>query len=490
MTQSNTSAYKNDIVALLNNIYLQVAISQGNPIGGDYTVTVKAVNSKNEAVDEAVVYLEKSNGNFWNVKGNSFRISKNETVLFKPVAGYKFDIVANATPNCGDNGKIVKRGNLGNEWYELTDVTGDVTITVQVQAKDNDTRKVIVQTNDSSVTVNCVTSQSGFGNNKILEDTTITLSANAPGKSMKINSLMIGATVLTKGVDYDYTTTTNGDVVITFLKDIDKEGHVVIDLTIAAITEVTTVIEVPMVPEVDTTPARNSRLADKKVPLFFVNNMRTWTTNADNTKAIFDLGTTRVGAEKTISFQFNTQANPAGYGAAVVITLLGSNVSVVLELRAGATATITYPVKNTVETEVAEIKPITDADVDLVPDVKIDNATVANGGSVEVYKISADTKSQSVSVSVSGVIGSASISVYAVGNDTSATRLTGTGSVKGNLVVPVGSNDTATIQVTVKYLDTTKAYSYTVKFVERNSGTQSTPPTTEGGETTADRYVQ
>ena len=218
--------------------------------------------------------------------------------------------------------------------------------------------------------------------------------------------------------------------------------------------------------------------------------MRTWTTNADNTKAIFDLGTTRVGAEKTISFQFNTQANPAGYGAAVVITLLGSNVSVVLELRAGATATITYPVKNTVETEVAEIRPITDADVDLVPDVKIDNATVADGGSVEVYKISADTKSQSVSVSVSGVIGSASISVYAVGDDTSATRLTGTGSVKGNLVVPVGSNNNATIQVTVKYLNTTKKYTYTVKFVERNSGTQSTPPTTEGGETTADRYVQ
>jgi len=300
--------------------------------------------------------------------------------------------------------------------------------------------------------------------------------------------LMIGATVLTKGVDYDYTTTANGNVVITFLKQIDKEGHVVIDLTIANITEVTTVIEVPMVPEVDTTSTRNSRLADKKVPLFFVNNMRTWTTNADNTKAIFDLGTTRVGAEKTISFQFNTHANPAGYGAAVVITLPGSNVSVVLELRAGATATITYPVKNTVETEVAEIKPITDADVDLVPDVKIDNATVADGESVEVYKISADT--QSVSVSVSGVIGSASISVYAVGNDTSVARLTGTGSVKGNLVVPVGKNDTATIQVTVKYLNTTEEYTYTVRFVERNSGTQSTPPTTEGGETTADRYVQ
>jgi len=480
VTQSNTSAYKNDIVALLNNIYLQVAISQGNPIGGDYTVTVKAVDSKNEAVDKAVVYLQKSNGNFWNVKGNSFRISKNETVLFKPVAGYKFDIVANATPNCGDNGKIVKRGNLGDEWYELTDVTGDVTITVQVQAKDNDTRKVIVQTNDSSVTVTESTSV-GFNNNKILENTTITLKANAPGKSMKINSLMIGATVLTKGVDYDYTTTANGNGVITFLKDINKEGHVVIDLTIAAITEVTTVIEVPMVPEVDTTPARNSRLADKKVPLFFVNNMRTWTTNADNTKAIFDLGTTRVGAEKTISFQFNTQANPAGYGAAVVITLPGSNVSVVLELRAGATATITYPVKNTVETEVAEIKPITDTEVDLVPDVKINNATVENNGSVNVYKISNDT--QSVSVSVSGVIGSASISVYAVDNDTSVARLTGTGSVKGNLVVPVG-NGTAKIQVTVTYLERTEKYTYTVNFVERSSGTQTTPPTEESGETT------
>ena len=308
---------------------------------------------------------------------------------------------------------------------------------------------------------------------------------------MKINSLMVGTTLLTKGVDYDYTTTANGDVVITFLKDIDKEGHVVIDLTIAAITEVTTVIEVPMVPEVDTTPTRNSRLADKKVPLFFVNNMRTWTTNADNTKAIFDLGTTRVGAEKTISFQFNTQANPAGYGAAVVITLPGSNVSVVLELRAGATATITYPVKNTVETEVAEIKPIANADVDLVPDVKINNKTVNNtNGSVEVYKISADTKSQSVSVSVNGVIGSASISVYAVDNDTSAARLTGTGSVEGNLVVPVGTNNTATIQVTVTYLERTEKYTYTVNFVERNSGTQPTSPTTEGGETTADRYVQ
>ena len=215
--------------------------------------------------------------------------------------------------------------------------------------------------------------------------------------------------------------------------------------------------------------------------------MRTWTTNADNTKAIFDLGTTRVGAEKTISFQFNTQANPAGYGAAVVITLPGSNASVVLELRAGATATITYKVKDTVETEVAEIKPITDTEVDLVPDVKINNATVENNGSVNVYKISNDT--QSVSVSVSGVIGSASISVYAVDNDTSAARLTGTGSVKGNLVVPVG-NGTAKIQVTVKYLERTEKYTYTVKFVERNSGTQTTPPTTEGGETTADRYVQ
>ena len=487
VTQSNTSAYKDDIVALLNNIYLQVAISQDNPIGGDYTVTVKAVNNKNEAVDKAVVYLEKSNGNFWNVKGNSFRISKNETVLFKPVAGYKFDIVDNTTPNCGDNGKIVKRGNLGNGWYELTDVTGDVTITVQVQAKDNDTRDVIVQTNDSSVKVTDSTSD-GFNNKKILEDTTITLRASATGKSMKINSLMVGTTLLTKGVDYDYTTTANGDVVITFLKDIDKEGHVVIDLTIAAITEVTTVIEVPMVPEVSTTSARNSRLADKKVPLFFVNNMRTWTTNADNTKAIFDLGTTRVGAEKTISFQFNTQANPAGYGAAVVITLPGSNASVVLELRAGATATITYKVKDTVETEVAEIKPIASANVDLVPDVKINNKTVNNtNGPVEVYKISNDT--QSVSVSVSGVIGSASISVYAVDNDTSAARLTGTGSVKGNLVVPVGDG-TATIQVTVKYLERTEKYTYTVKFVERNSGTQTTPPTTEGGETTADRYVQ
>ena len=262
-----------------------------------------------------------------------------------------------------------------------------------------------------------------------------------------------------------------------------------IDLTIAAITEVTTVIEVPMVPEKDTTPARNSRLADKKVPLFFVNNMRTWTTNADNTKAIFDLGTTRVGTEKTISFQFNTQADPAVYGAAVVITLPGSNASVVLELRAGATATITYKVKDTVETEVAEIKPIANADVDLVPDVKINNKTVNNtNGSVEVYKISNDT--QSVSVSVSGVIGSASISVYAVDNDTSAARLTGTGSVKGNLVVPVGTNNTATIQVTVTYLERTEKYTYTVNFVERNSGTQSTPPTTEGGETTADRYVQ
>ena len=140
------------------------------------------------------------------------------------------------------------------------------------------------------------------------------------------------------------------------------------------------------------------------------------------------------------------------------------------------------------ETEVAEIKPIADADVDLVPDVKINNKTVNNtNGSVEVYKISNDT--QSVSVSVSGVIGGASISVYAVDNDTSATRLTGTGSVKGNLVVPVG-NGTATIQVTVKYLERTEKYTYTVKFVERNSGTQTTPPTTEGGETTAGRYVQ
>ena len=481
VTQSNTSAYKNGIVALLNTIYGEVAISQGNPIGGDYTVTVKAVDSKNEAVDKAVVYLQKSNGNFWNVKGNSFRISKNETVLFKPVAGYKFDIVANATPNCGDNGKIVKRGNLGDEWYELTDVTGDVTINVQVQAKNDDSRKVIVQTNDSSVTVTESTSV-GFNDNKILENTTITLKANAPGKSMKINSLMIGATVLTKGVDYDYTTTANGDVVITFLKDIDKEGHVVIDLTIAAITEVTTVIEVPMVPEKETTPTRNSRLADKKVPLFFVNNMRTWTTNADNTKAIFDLGTTRVGTEKTISFQFNPQANATGYGAAVVITLPGSNASVVLELRAGATATITYKVKDTVETEVAEIKPITDTEVDLVPDVKINNKTVNNtNGSVEVYKISNDT--QSVSVSVSGVIGSASISVYAVDNDTSAARLTGTGSVKGNLVVPVGDG-TAKIQVTVTYLERTEKYTYTVNFVERSSGTQTTPPTEEDGETT------
>ena len=239
-----------------------------------------------------------------------------------------------------------------------------------------------------------------------------------------------------------------------------------------------------MVPEVSTTSARNSRLADKKVPLFFVNNMRTWTTNADNTKAIFDLGTTRVGADKTISFQFNPQANPAGYGAAVVITLPGSNASVVLELRAGATATITYKVKDTVETEVAEIKPIADADVDLVPDVKINNAPVANGSSVEVYKISADTESQSVSVSVSGVIGSASISVYAVGNDTSAARLTGTGSVKGNLVVPVGTNNTAKIQVTVTYLERTEKYTYTVNFVERSSGTQLTPPTEEDGETT------
>ena len=487
VTQSNTSAYKNGIVALLNTIYGEVAISQGNPIGGDYTVTVKAVDSKNEAVDKAVVYLQKSNGNFWNVKGNSFRISKNETVLFKPVAGYKFDIVDNTTPNCGDNGKIVKRSNLGDKWYELTNVTGDVTITVQVQAENNDTRKVIVQTNDSSVKVTNSTSD-GFNDKKILEDTTITLRASATGKSMKINSLMVGTTLLTKGVDYDYTTTANGDVVITFLKNIDKEGHVVIDLTIAAITEVTTVIEVPMVPEVDTTPTRNSRLADKKVPLFFVNNMRTWTTNADGTKAIFDLGTTRVDAEKTISFQFNTQANTASYGAAVVITLPGSNASVVLELRAGATATITYKVKDTVETEVAEIKPIANADVDLVPDVKINNKTVNNtNGSVEVYKISNDT--QSVSVSVSGVIGSASISVYAVDNDTSAARLTGTGSVKGNLVVPVGDG-AATIQVTVKYLERTEKYTYTVKFVERNSGTQTTPPTTEGGETTADRYVQ
>ena len=90
---------------------------------------------------------------------------------------------------------------------------------------------------------------------------------------------------------------------------------------------------------------------------------------------------------------------------------------------------------------------------------------------------------------MSGVIGSASISVYAVNDDTSAARLTGTGSVKGNLVVPVGDG-TATIQVTVKYLERTEKYTYTVKFVERNSGTQTTPPTTEGGETTADRYVQ
>ena len=454
--------------------------TQGNPIGGDYTVTVEVVDADGKAVKDGVVYLKKINNNYWNVKGNSFRISKNETVLFQPVAGYGFQLV-NADPTCGDNGKITEPSNLRG-WYELTNVTGDVTITVKVATKDNDTRDVIVQTNDSSVKVTDSTS-AGFNNKKILEDTTITLQASATGKSMKINSLMVGTTLLTKGVDYDYTTTANGDVVITFLKEIDKEGHVVIDLTIAAITEVTTVIEVPMVPEKETTPTRNSRLADKKVPLFFVNNMRTWTTNADNTKAIFDLGTTRVGAEKTISFQFNTQANATGYGAAVVIILPGSNASVVLELRAGATATITYKVKDTVETEVAEIKPITDTEVDLVPDVKINNKTVNNtNGSVEVYKISNDT--QSVSVSVSGVIGSASISVYAVDNDTSAARLTGTGSVKDNLVVPVGTNDTATIQVTVKYLDTTKEYTYTVKFVERNSGTQPTPPTEESGETT------
>ena len=486
VTQSNTSAYKNGIVALLNTIYDEVAISQGNPIGGDYTVTVEVVDADGKAVKDGVVYLKKINNNYWNVKGNSFRISKNETVLFQPVAGYGFKLTG-ADPTCGDNAKITEPSNLKG-WYELTNVTGDVTITVKVATKDGDTRDVIVQTNDSSVTVTDSTSV-GFNNNKILKDTTITLRANATGKSMKINSLMVGTALLTKGVDYDYTTTANGEVVITFLKEIDKEGHVVIDLTIAAITEVTTVIEVPMVPEVSTTSARNSRLADKKVPLFFVNNMRTWTTNTDNTKAIFDLGTTRVGADKTISFQFNPQANTAGYGAAVVIILPGSNASVVLELRAGATATITYKVKDTVETEVAEIKPITDTEVDLVPDVKINNKTVNNAnGSVEVYKISNDT--QSVSVSVSGVIGSASISVYAVDNDTSAARLTGTGSVKGNLVVPVG-NGTAKIQVTVTYLERTEKYTYTVNFVERSSETQPTPPTTEEGGETPDpaRYM-
>ena len=476
---TDKSDLKTDIIATLNSIYAGVETSQANPIGGDYTVTIVGTyNADEETKADGVVYLQKTNGNYWNVNGNKFRVGKNDTILFKPVAGYGFALT-NVEPDY-DKDKVTianRKDTVGAGWYEITSIKGDVVIYFNLNKIDNDTREVIVQTNDSSVTVNAT--MNGVTNENISKGNYIDLTG-VNGKSVRVNSIMVGNEVLKAGTDYEYVAK---DHQIVFLKDLAKEGDIVIDLTLSTITEVATTVEVPLVDRVSNTSARNSRQATEKVPLFFVNNLRNWTLNADNTKAVFNLGTVKVDTTMNISFQFNAQANPAaygGYGAAVVITVPGANgKTTTLSLNIGATATLEYKVPATVETEVIVVRPANDSDIDIDPTVMI-GGTVVKGDTVNVYKVSVDT--QPVRVSVSGVNSQASISVYAIGNDT---KLTGIGSVSGSLTLD--NRNSASITVVVTYGDLNNKKTYTVNFVTSNGNTEqpdepSNPDAPEGGD--------
>ena len=131
------------------------------------------------------------------------------------------------------------------------------------------------------------------------------------------------------------------------------------------------------------------------------------------------------------------------------------------------------------ETEVIVVRPANDSDIDIDPTVMI-GGTVVKGDTVNVYKVSVDT--QPVRVSVSGVNSQASISVYAIGNDT---KLTGIGSVSGSLTLD--NRNSASITVVVTYGDLNNKKTYTVNFVTSNGNTEqpdepSNPDAPEGGD--------
>lgn len=472
------SSYGDGIAKNLRAIWTGVKYAQGNSVGEGYTVTVQGTYGNGET--DGLVYLKQFNDSILNAeKGTSFWVAKNNSgFVFKPEAGYGFKLDKDGDKNVTivpeDAAKLVKSDD---GWYQITDIKENFTIKVPV-AKDesNKTVDVYVQSNDSSVSF---TGTATIGGNEISANSYVTLVASGVTAKKEINvaSVRVGHKILTEGVDYTVT-----GLKINFKKAIAEAdmGDIFVMMNVTKITNVELMVYAPMVPGKNSENARNSRLANGYVPLFFVNG-RTYTESADGKWAIFNLGTQAVGSKLNLTFQVNPEVATLN-GSTVLVGIPGTSVYVELKLTAGYINSTVYEVQGNTKTEIIEVISGSNVEIDLDPTVVI-GATTVEGSSLDVYNIVKDTNATSVRVRVSGVDEKANISVYTISGDTTSTPVTGIGTVDTdvNIEALIGSNaaESITLQVEVSYLDKTPVVKTITLTYSGNASAEPEQP--EGG---------
>ena len=465
------------IASLLRYTWDHVAFAE-KVNGDEFTVTVKGVynDGTTDKKDDGVVYLEKANGGYWNATGSTFTVKKGTDLLFKVTAGNGFRFTSPTDTVSVGGDEVIKPSNLIGDWYEIKNITGNVTIEVTLTKVAYTTRQVKVQSNISNVLTGTLSTT-----DPVL-DSSIIITGVPAGNTLAVESVMIGFT-LVDPADYEFDNTTNK---ITFTKNLSAiKGDIVVVVNVFKITEVEASIPVPAVTKLAEKAARNGRLAVEKVPLFFVNNDRDMAHYVlEGNNFIYELPPVKVGQTRSISFQYNTEASTAKWGQAVEITVGGK--SVILPLSDGESASLTYKVEANVPTDVAEVESAVNAgEVTFT----VEGQKVDANGSVNVYKVTGDT--QVLNVRVSG-LKAGSAEIYAVSNYTTVSTVSNViNGTSGQLKVNAANTNQVVIKVNVTFNGKTETYSYTVNFVSKAGTADPNPdvPTTPENPDTSDPTV-
>ena len=436
---------------LLSNTWTQVTNSKVNN-NDQFTVTVEGVYSTPEKTD-GVVYLEKANGGYWNATGKTFTVEKGTDLLFKPVAGYGYILNTDAgveTVKVGAD-KLDDLDKLAG-WYEIENITSNVTIKVALRVNATDTRELIVQDADGKALA-------ATANNMLNKGGSITITGVPAGKTPSNVSIMVGFKTVAAD-KYELIHDANGCKIV-FTENVIDEGDVVVVVTLIDIEEVELRIPVPAVNKKKAAPAANVRLVDDKVPMGFVNgddDMDHYVRQGDQF-LYTNLASAAAGKDAVFYIVPNDDAAEV-YPFVLVI----GDEECTVDMTKG-TAKVEYTVPETAPVEIAEIKAVTNTVT-----FSVEGKTVENNGSISVYKVAGDT--QSLTVSVTGV-NAGDVEIYAVSNDTVGSNVIyGT---SGQLRVSNKADVTIKVKVTLNGEITT--YTYTVKFV---SDTVEEPGNPEG----------